>query len=387
MKIPFYKPPVSIYDYVEVFRTLKDGWLTTGKRNREFINLLSKFLGVQESRLKLVSSCTAGLHLLYDAFDLRGYEVIIPSITFISAVEMAIHAGVKPVIVDVEDEYITISLEDTSKKITKNTKAIVPVHYAGNTYDVEGIKKLSKDYGLLVIEDSAHAFGTEYNGVKVGDTEKLGVDASVFSFYATKTLQTGEGGLVSTHNYEVMDKISKTYLHGMDKDAWKRYQDNVPLYDITEVGFKYNFPDILASIGIAQLRNFERAQKERERVWNFYQSSLKSVEGIRLPKIRPNSKHSYHLFVIRLNLDMWRIDRNSFISLLSERGIGTSIHFTPVYRFSKYRELLKLSPSDFPVSERVFSEIVSLPIYPSLSNRELEYVVDTIHSLWLKYRR
>ncbi|MEN2998290.1 MAG: DegT/DnrJ/EryC1/StrS family aminotransferase [Brevinematia bacterium] len=387
MKIPFYKPPVSVWDYIEVFKTLRTGWLTTGKRNKEFSLLLARYIGVSENNIRLVSSCTAGLHLVFDAFGLKGYDVLIPAITFISPVEMALLSGAKPVIVDVEDEYITISPNDCERRITKRTKAIVPTYYGGNPYDIDSILSFAKSYNLIVIEDSAHAFGSEYGGIRVGNTEKMGVDASVFSFYSTKTLQTGEGGAISTHNDQVLEKISKTYLHGMDKNAWRRYQENIPLYDITEVGFKYNFPDILASIGIAQLKIFEKAQRERLRVWNTYQEILSNIEGIRLPKVRPLSTHSLHLFVIRLRLEMWKVDRNEFISLLAERGIGTSVHFTPVYRFSKYRELLGSKFSDYPVAEKVFREIVSLPIYPGLSNRHLEYICSTITDIWKKYRR
>lgn len=387
MTIPFYKPWITLHDYLETFKTLKSGWLTTGRRNIEFSQLLARYLGIGESNIKLVSSCTAGLHLLFDAFGLKGYEILIPAITFISPVEMALLSGAKPVIVDVEDEYITISPEDCERKITKNTKAIVPTYYGGNPYDVEKILDLSRTYNLVTIEDAAHAFGTEYKGIKAGNTEKLGVSASVFSFYATKTLQTGEGGAISTHNPEVLEKISKTYLHGMDKSAWKRYQENIQFYDITEVGFKYNFPDILASIGIAQLKVFEKAQKKREKIWNIYQENLKTIEGIRLPKVRPNSKHSYHLFVIRVLPERWRITRDEFINLIGEKGIGTSIHFTPVYRFSKYSEVLKATPQEFPVAERIFKEIVSLPLYPKLSRKELDYIIDTIHSLWKSYKR
>ncbi|MFN4245596.1 MAG: DegT/DnrJ/EryC1/StrS family aminotransferase [Brevinematia bacterium] len=387
MKIPFYKPPITLREYIEIFKTLKTGWLTIGIRNKEFTELLSKYIGISENNLKLVSSCTAGLHLLFDAFNLKNSKILIPAITFISPLEMAILSGIKPVITDIEDEYLTISPSDCERKIDKDTKAIVPTYYGGNPYDVDKITSLAKSYNLILIEDAAHGFGTEYKGIKVGNTQKMCVDASVFSFYATKTLQTGEGGLISSHNDHVMEKISKTYLHGMDKEAWKRYQQNTPFYDITEIGFKYNFPDILAAIGIAQIKNFEKYQKKREEVWNTYQELLSDIEGIKLPKIRENSKHSYHLFVIRLKLETWRIDRNKFIFLLSENGIGTSVHFTPVYRFSKYKDLLNLNISDFPTSERVFNEIVSLPIYPDLSIKQVEYICDTIKKIWKEFRR
>lgn len=387
MKIPFYKPPISFRDYFEVFKTLRSGWLTTGKKNREFSSLLCKYIGIEERYLKLVSSCTAGIHLLFDAFDVKGYEILIPAITFISPVEMSILAGARPVIVDVEDEYITISPEDLERKITSKSKVVVPTYYGGNPYDVEKIVEISRQSNLIVIEDAAHGFGTEYKGVRVGNVNKFGVDATVFSFYATKTLQTGEGGAVITSNDKVLEKISKTYLHGMDKDAWKRYHENVYFYDITEIGFKYNFPDILASIGIAQIKRFDSLQLKREKIWNMYENCLKDIEGIKLPKVRPSSKHSYHLFVIRLNLDMWRINRNEFISLLSQRGIGSSVHFTPVYRFSKYKNILGVSEKEFPNAEKIFNEIVSIPFYPDLSKREVVYICETIWSLWKEYKR
>ncbi|MGC8963863.1 MAG: DegT/DnrJ/EryC1/StrS family aminotransferase [Brevinematia bacterium] len=386
MIVPFYKPPITLYEYIEVFKTLRDRWLTTGRKNEEFSKLISNYIGVSRENVKLISSCSAGLHLLFDAFNLKGKEILIPAITFISSVEMAIHIGAKPVIVDVDD-FMTISVEDAQNKVNKHTKCIVPTYYGGNIYDIENVLDFSKTYNLIVIEDAAHGFGSEYKSVRVGNTKKFGVDATVFSFYATKNLQTGEGGAILTHNEEVMSKISKTYLHGMDKNAWKRYQENLPFYDITEVGYKYNFPDILAAIGIAQMKNFEKFQLQRESVWNFYQENLKDIQGIKLPKVREYSKHSYHLFVITLNLDMWRISRDEFILKLKEKGIGTSVHFIPVYRFSRYRELLNLDPTLFPKSEKFFKEIVSLPIYPGLRKKQLEYVVDSIKSIWNNYRR
>lgn len=387
MKIPFYKPPISFWDYLEVFRTLRSGWLTTGKRNKEFAHLLARYIGIEEKYIRLVSSCTAGLHLLFDAFDVKGYEVLIPAITFISPVETAILAGAKPVIVDVEEEYITISPEDLEKKITPKSKVVVPTYYGGNPYDIEKIIDISRYKNLIVIEDAAHAFGTEYKGIKVGNTEKLGVDATVFSFYATKTLQTGEGGAIITKDEKVLEKVSKTYLHGMDKDAWKRYHENIYFYDITEIGFKYNFPDLLAAIGIAQIKRFDLLQSKREKIWKMYEDYLKNIEGIQLPKIRPNSKHSYHLFVIRLNPEMWRINRNEFISLLSQRGIGSSIHFTPVYRFTKYKAILEASEKEFPNAEKVFNEIVSIPFYPDLTPKEVEYICENIWDLWKSYKK
>ncbi len=385
MKIPFYKPPISFWEYIEVFKTLRSGWLTTGKKNKEFSLLLSEYLGIEERYLKLVASCTAGLHLLFDAFEVRGCEILIPAITFISPVEMAILSGAKPVIVDVEDEYITISPDDLERKITSKSKVVVPTYYGGNPYDVEQVVEISRAKNLVIIEDAAHGFGAEYKGYKVGNISKFGVDATVFSFYATKTLQTGEGGAIVTSNERVLEKISKTYLHGMDRDAWKRYHENVYFYDITEFGFKYNFPDILASIGIAQIKRFDDLQKKREKIWKMYIEYLRDIEGIKLPKVRSNSIHSYHLFVIRLRLDMWKIDRNKFIALLSERGIGTSVHFTPVYRFSRYKSLFDIR--GFPNSEKVFQEIVSIPFYPDLKKKEVEYICDSIRDLWNKYRR
>ncbi len=385
-KIPFYKPPITINDYFEVFKTISSGWLTTGKRNFEFTKKLAEYLGIDERNVVLVSSCTAGLHLLFDAFELKGKEIIVPAITFISPVEMALLVGATPTIVDVEYDYVTISLEEVEKKISNKTGAVIPTYYGGNSYD-RRVLEVANAKGIVSIEDAAHAFGTEVDGVKVGNVERLGVDATVFSFYATKTLHTGEGGAVITSNEKVLDKIRKTRLHGMDHNAWSRYQNNLVGYDITEVGFKYNFPDVLASVGIAQLKVFGKMQKERKRVWDLYFKYLSDLDTIRLPRIRENTEPSYHLFTIRLNTEMWSIDKLTFIKLLNDRGIGTSVHFTPIYRFTKYREILKPDLSEFKNSEKIFREIVSLPIYPSLSNREIEYICSVIWDLSKSYRR
>jgi perosamine synthetase len=385
-KIPFYKPPITIHDYIEVFKTMAGGWLTTGKRNFEFTKMLSNYIGIEEKSVVLVSSCTSGLHLLFDAFNLKGKEIIIPAITFISPVEMALLVGANPIIVDVEYDYITISPEEVEKKVNSRTRAIIPTYYGGNSYD-KRVLEIARDKGLVTIEDAAHAFGTVVDGVKVGDVKNMGVNATVFSFYATKTLHTGEGGAIITNDETILDKIAKTKLHGMDNNAWSRYQNNTIGYDITEVGFKYNFPDILASVGIAQLKVFEKMQNKREKIWNYYFKYLSDLEGIRLPKIRNNTKTSYHLFTIRLNTDMWNIDKITFIKLLNERGIGTSVHFTPVYRFTKYRELLKVNSDDFVNSEKIFNEIISLPIYPSLRIKEVEYISNVIWDLWKKFRK
>jgi len=385
-KIPFYKPPITINDYFEVFKTISSGWLTTGKRNFEFTKKLAEYLGIDERNVVLVSSCTAGLHLLFDAFELKGKEIIVPAITFISPVEMALLVGATPTIVDVEYDYVTISLEEVEKKISNKTGAVIPTYYGGNSYD-RRVLEVANAKGIVSIEDAAHAFGTKVDGVKVGNVERLGVDATVFSFYATKTLHTGEGGAVITSNEKVLDKIRKTRLHGMDHNAWSRYQNNLVGYDITEVGFKYNFPDVLASVGIAQLKVFGKMQKERKRVWDLYFKYLSDLDTIRLPRIRENTEPSYHLFTIRLNTEMWSIDKLTFIKLLNDRGIGTSVHFTPIYRFTKYREILKPDLSEFKNSEKIFREIVSLPIYPSLSNREIEYICSVIWDLSKSYRR
>jgi perosamine synthetase len=381
--IPFHRPYITEEEISEVVDSLKKGWLTMGKKTIEFENKFKNYIGSKNA--VAVSSCTAGLHLALRVIGLKeGDEVIIPSITFVATAEVVNYFGAKPVIVDVERETHLINIEEIEKHITPKTIAIIPVHYAGQPADMDEIMDLAKRYNLYVIEDAAHSLPAWYKGKKIGT---IG-DLTAFSFYATKTLATGEGGMITTNNEEWAEKLRILRLHGISKDAWKRYtKEGSWEYDVLDNGYKYNMTDINASLGLVQLKKIERMQKEREKIASIYNKAFEGMEEIFLYKIKENRVSSWHLYPIKLNLEALKINRNEFIQILKERGIGTSVHFIPLYRFTYYRKKFNLPFIKFPNSEWVFERIVSLPIYPGLTEEEISYIIDTVKLTLKKHKR
>jgi perosamine synthetase len=359
-----------------------------GPKTLIFEKEFSRYIGTANSIA--VNSCTAALHLALKAIDLRpGDEVLVPAMTFVATSEVVCYFGAKPIIVDVDKETLLLDaakIEEYKGKYwhVGKAKAIIPVHYGGLSCNMDAIWQVAETYRLRVVEDAAHALPAWYKGKKIGSFG----DLTCFSFYATKTLATGEGGMVTTKNEEWANKIRILRLHGISTDAWDRYSEEGSwYYEVVEAGYKYNMTDIQSALGCAQLRKLDWMWEKRKRIANKYTEGFKSLNEISIPPNLLDRESAWHLYTIKLNLEMLKIDRNNFIKELSERGIGASVHFIPLYRHPFYRRSFGYIPKHFPASEWLYERIVSLPIYPGMSDNEVDTVTEAVHNIVKRFRR
>lgn len=375
--LPFCLPAIGDEEIREVVNTLKSGWITTGIKTKKFENDFKTYIGCKEAIA--LSSCTAALHLALVAAGVgKGDEVITTPFTFAATGEVIIYVGAKPVFVDIKKDTYNIDPDAIENAITPKTKAIIPVHYAGQPCDMDEILKIAHDHDLIVIEDAAHAVGAKYKNRMIGT---IG-DYTAFSFYATKNLTTAEGGMVTTENMENADKIRILGLHGMSKDAWKRYGAGGSwYYEIMEAGYKYNMTDIQASIGIHQLARFEKLQEKRNIYAKRYTEALKDINGITTPYVHPDISHAWHLYTILIDPEILGMDRSQFIEAMTRQNIGTSVHFIPLHLHPYYRDVYGYKRGDFPKAEFIYDRIVSLPLYPSMTDDDLNYVINAIKNI------
>lgn len=383
LSIPFHKPYITEDEISEVLDSLHSGWLTMGPKTIDFETKYGEYIGAKNA--VSMNSCTACLHLALKAVNIkRGDEVIIPAITFAATAEVVTYFDATPVLVDVDEDTHNIDVSKIEEKITSRTKAIIPVHYAGQPCDMDEILDVAGKYKLFVIEDAAHAVPAWYKDRKVGT---IG-DITCFSFYATKSLTTGEGGMATTDNDEWADRMSVLRLHGISKDAWKRYgNEGSWYYEVAESGYKYNMTDIQAGLGLAQLKKVDWMCRRREEIARKYEEAFQSMEEITQPRIRPDRKSAWHLYVIKLNPGALSVDREQFMRELKEREIGTSVHFIPLYRHPYYRDTFHYTSQGFPVSERIYERIISLPIYPGMTDGDIERVVESVRTVVRRHRR
>lgn len=383
MNIPFHKPYITEDEISEVVDSLKSGWLTMGPKTVRFEEEFGKYTGAGHSIA--VTSCTAALHLALKAIDLKpDDEVIIPTMTFTATGEVVCYFNAKPVIVDIEKDTQNIDIKKIERAITPKTKAVIPVHFAGQPCDMDEIMQLAGSYKLKVIEDAAHSIPAWYREKKIGT---IG-DMTCFSFYATKTLAAGEGGMVTTENDEWAERIKILRLHGISKDAWKRYSgEGSWFYEVVEAGYKYNMTDIQAALGLAQLGKLEWMWEKRKEIAEKYAEAFRNSEFMETPKVKPDRVSAWHLYVIRLNLETLSIDRARFIEELKARGIGTSVHFIPLHKHPFYRDVFGCNPGDFPVAERLYERTVSLPLYPGMTGKEVDFVVESVSDVCEKFKR
>jgi perosamine synthetase len=303
--------------------------------------------------------------------------------TFTATAEVVTYFNATPVIVDVDNETGNIDVAAIEKKISPKTKAIIPVHFAGQPCDMDEIHDVAKRHGCFVIEDAAHSLPATYKNRMIGK----GSDIICFSFYATKTLSTGEGGMATTENGEWADKLRINRLHGITRDGWNRYSnEGTWKYEVLDAGFKYNMTDIQAALGVAQLRKLDWMWERRKSIAKQYDEVFNDFPQVNIPIIKADRESAWHLYVLRLNLDMLRIDRNRFIQELKKRGIGTSVHFIPLYRHPFYQNTYGYDLKDFPVSEKIYDCIVSLPLYPSMSDKDVELVTCSVDDILRKYK-
>lgn len=374
--IPFHLPDIGHEEIAEVVDSLTSGWLTTGPKTRRFEADFAAYIGAGVEALA-VNSATSGLHLALEAIGVGpGDEVITTPFTFTATAEVIRYLGAHPVFVDVNEDTLNIDPAAIEAAITSKTKAIMPVHFAGLACDMDAILSLARRYGLRVVEDAAHALPATHSGRLIGSLDS---DVTVFSFYATKTLATGEGGMVVTRDAQAAQRCRTMRLHGIDRDAFDRYTSKNASwsYQVVAPGFKYNMTDIASSIGIHQLRKIDQFRQRREQLVSRYDAFLKELD-IRFPAHAPaGDTHAWHLYTIRLNMNA-RVSRDQFIQRMSAAGIGTSVHFIPLHLHPYWRDTYHLTPEQFPVSTRAFNGIVSLPLYSRMSDSEQDRVISTI---------
>ncbi|HZH88872.1 MAG TPA: DegT/DnrJ/EryC1/StrS aminotransferase family protein [Chitinophagaceae bacterium] len=380
--LPFSPPLIGDEEKREVVATLDSDWITTGPKTKQFEREFITFLKGKEALA--LNSCTAGLHTALITLGIgSGDEVITTPMTFASTVNVIEHVGAKPVLVDVEPDTLNIDPEKIEAAITFSTKAIIPVHYSGHPAELDAIKTIAEKNNLYIIEDAAHALPAKYKGQFIGSGE----NPTAFSFYATKNLTTAEGGML-TGSSGFIEKARIVSLHGMSKDAWKRYDKAGSwYYEVIMPGFKYNMTDIQASIGLWQLKKLEKFQQRRREIVQAYNNAFSVEDALEIPTQRPEVEHAWHLYALRLKDNVLKINRDQFIEELKDRKIGTSVHFIPIHLHPYYRDKYGYRPTDFPVVYSNFQRILSLPLNPRLSDEDVNDVIEAVLEIVKKFRR
>jgi dTDP-4-amino-4,6-dideoxygalactose transaminase len=387
-RIQFVKVSLCGNELKYLKEVIDSGWLTTSSKALQFERLFAGFVGARYACT--VNSCTAALHLAVEAIGIKaGDKVLVPSLTFTASAEVLRYIGADPVFMDVEygTSLISPDLLRKSLKANPDIKAIIIVHYGGQspvmtTADGEGIIDICRQNNIRIIEDAAHAFPTKFENRFIGSFG----DATCFSFYANKTITTGEGGMLVTDDENIYKRVKTMRLHGINRDVWERFTSNNSSweYDVVAPGFKYNMPDINAALGLAQLEKADYFRDQRQRCASYYFHELENIKVIDLPVcMGPIENHSWHLFPVTVRPEA-PVSRNEFIIQMEQAGIGTSVHYKPLHRMTYYKETYNLNPDDYPNTERIWNGTVSLPIFPDLTNRELKYICQTIKRILTK---
>jgi perosamine synthetase len=373
MQIPFHKTHTTDEEINAVTEAMRSGWLTMGPKTVAFEKEFKAYIGSDEA--VSVNSATAALHLALKAVGLnRDDEVIVPTNTFVATAEVVTYFDAVPILCDIEEDTHNIDVSKIEALITSKTKAIIPVHFAGQPCDMDEIYTIAKKYDLKIIEDAAHAIPSSYKGVKVGNL--AGSDITCFSFYATKTLSTGEGGMATTNSAEYAKNMRINRLHGISRDAWDRYTAKGSWhYEIVDNGCKYNTTDINAAIGMVQLKKQDELRQKRDNIAQKYNAAFRENSNIIIPFIKDDRETSWHLYFIKI------ANRDKVIEELKGRGVGCSVHFIPIHKHPYYKERYKYVNEGYPVANRVFERSLSLPIYPDMSDEEIEYVIDQVNAI------
>ncbi len=372
--LPFNQPDIEQAEIEEVVDALRSGWITTGPKTKAFERRFAEYVGARHAIA--VNSCTGGLHVALAAADIGpGDEVIVPTMTFCATANVVVHQGATPVLVDVEPDTLNIDPWCLEAALTDRTRAVIPVHLYGHPCDMDQIGEIATAHDLLVIEDAAHAVAAEWRGERIGSLSP----ATVFSFYATKNLTTAEGGMITTDSDEYAERMRIWTLHGISRDAWKRYSaEGSWYYEVSVPGFKYNLTDLQAALGLHQLARLESMTRRRAELAAGYDEGLSVLQEIELPAVRDGIRHAWHLYPIRLQLERLTIDRAEFIEQLKAEGIGTSVHFIPLHRHPYYRERFGFCPVDFPVADAAYERLISLPLYTRMSEQDVDDVVEAV---------
>ena len=378
--LPFAKPMVSEQAIADVADSIRKGWMAMGPKTVDFENKFAEYVDCQYA--VSVNSATAGLHLAVMALINPGDEVITTAMTFASTVNAVIYAGGKPVLVDIDPHTFNIDINEVEKAITPKTKAIIPVHFAGRPCDMEALEALAEKYNLGIIEDAAHALGAEYKGKKVGAGRGKN-HIAVFSFHPTKNITTGEGGMICTNDEDAAEIMSMQRQNGMSKGAWNRYLANGKAhYDIFKPGLKYQMMDIQAAIGRDQLTHLEEFNNRRREIVARYQKELADVKGLILPPdIEDGNVHSWHIYTPLIDIDTLGFSRDDFMAQMSKRNIGTAYHYQALHLFTCYGEITGLKVGDLPNAEYVSERIVSLPLFPAMTDDDVTDVIEAIKEI------
>jgi dTDP-4-amino-4,6-dideoxygalactose transaminase len=391
-QIPFHRPAIGPDEEREVIDTLRSGWITTGPKAKRLEKDFAAYVGARNAIA--VAHCTGALHLALFALGIGpGDEIITTPFTFTATAEVMGYLGARPVFADIEPDTFNIDPSAIERILAsgrhRKIKVIMPVHFAGQACDMDRISALARQYQLRIVEDAAHAVGSERMLEGRGMT-KVGTigDLSCFSFYATKNITSAEGGMITTGDDELAAKIAVASLHGMDRDAWRRYDSSGSwFYEIHDTGFKYNLSDVHAAIGLAQLRRADELMRRRQTIARAYNEAFGGDPAFEIPVTQPGVIHAWHLYLLRLRPAAVKINRNGFIELLRERGIGTSVHCIPLNTMAFYQNRYGYRTGDFPISEGVYSRCLSLPIFPAMSDDDYAYVIETVLAVARENRR
>jgi dTDP-4-amino-4,6-dideoxygalactose transaminase len=381
--IPFHRPSIGTEETDAVLSVLKSKWLTTGPVTLEFEREFAAYLGVKYALA--VNSGTAALQLALDAIGLKpGDEVIVPTYTFTATGEVVTYFGARPVLCDSLAGGFNLDPADVRRKITPKTRAVIPVHIAGQACAMDELQAIAVEHGLHLVEDAAHALPTTYRGKKVGTISEL----TAFSFYATKTLTTAEGGMLTTNDEEYIKRVSLMRLHGIGGDAWKRYSATGSwYYEVQDAGYKMNLCDLLSSLGRAQLKKCDGFWKDRSRIRDTYDAAFRALPELQLPPAQDRDVHAWHLYILRIRPESLEVNRNQFIEELKKLGIGTSVHFIPLHIHPYYARTYGYPEDQFPNANDAFSRCISLPIYPDMSEAEVQRVIASVQSVVQKSRK
>jgi perosamine synthetase len=375
--LPFALPHITQAEIDEVTDTLRSGWIAAGPKVKRFEREFAEAVGV--SHAVAMSSATAALHIALEVVGVKpGDEVLVPVYTFTSSAAVIAHCGATPVLVDIEADSFNIDPVKLEAAITPRTKAIIVVHFAGLPAEMDAILDIGRRHGLPIIEDAAHSLPTLYRGRMIGT---LG-DITAFSFYATKTLATGDGGMLVTNNPAYAERAGIMSMHGISRDAWKRYSaEGSWFYEVIDAGFKYNMTDIVAALGLQQLARREWLLSRRQAIAAAYNAAFAGVEELEVPPTRADSQHAWHLYALRINPERLTITRDEFIKELAAANIGTSVHFIPLHLHPYYRDTYRLAPEDFPVALGAYQREISLPIYPGMTEDDTEDVIAAVRRI------
>ncbi len=373
----FGQPCIEQAEILEVVDSLRARWIGTGPKVSRFEEAMARYKGV--SHAIAVSSCTSGLHLACLALGLGpGDEVITTALTFCATVNVIIHSGATPVLADVDPVSMNIDPQSVAEKITERTRAIIVVHMAGRPCDMTAIMKIAREHGLWVIEDCAHAIETEYHGQKAGTIGAIGV----LSFYATKNLTTGEGGMVLTNADDLADRIKQLCLHGLSADAWKRYSDSgYKHYYVVEAGYKYNMTDMQAAIGLHQFERLEQNARRRQQIWDTYLQAFASTPLILPAPVAAHTRHARHLFTVLVDEEKCGVSRDEFLSLMTAHNIGVGVHYLSIPEHPYYQRAFGWRPEAWPHAMRIGRQTVSLPLSGCLTDEDVQDVIAAVYDI------